>query len=98
MVNAIFHSMTSILTIDRAGRIVLPKPIRDQMGLHPGSQLEVHANYDHLELRPVEARPSLVSEGSLLVHTGSAPGPLADSVRLMREERIERQSRAVRRK
>lgn len=30
-----------IVTIDRAGRLVIPKPIRDAMGLRPGRPLTI---------------------------------------------------------
>lgn len=29
------------LKIDKAGRVILPKPVRDRLGLHAGSDLEI---------------------------------------------------------
>lgn len=37
-------------TIDMAGRVVIPKPLRDQLGLVPGTVLDVVAVDDHLEM------------------------------------------------
>ena len=80
--------MSIIISIDRAGRIVLPKPLRDQFNLHPGSQLEIKTMQDYLELKPVDAAPALVSQGGLLVHQGTSPLPLTDATAQAREERI----------
>jgi len=37
-------------TIDTAGRLVVPKPLRDELGFAPGSELEVTAVDGHLEV------------------------------------------------
>jgi len=37
-------------TIDAAGRLVVPKPLRDQLGLAPGTELELRAIDGRLEI------------------------------------------------
>jgi AbrB family looped-hinge helix DNA binding protein len=37
-------------TIDGAGRIVVPKPLRDQLGFAPGTELEIDAVDGRLEI------------------------------------------------
>jgi AbrB family looped-hinge helix DNA binding protein len=37
-------------TIDAAGRLVVPKPLREQLGFAPGIELEVQAVDGHLEV------------------------------------------------
>jgi len=37
-------------TIDAAGRLVVPKPLRDELGFTPGAELELHAADGHLEV------------------------------------------------
>lgn len=37
-------------TIDAAGRLVVPKPLRDQLGFAPGTELEVRAVDGRLEV------------------------------------------------
>lgn len=84
----------TILTIDKAGRIVVPKAFRDQLRLRPGAELELIDAGDHLELRPVERGPALVREGKWWVHTGTAePGVLDDAIRRHRNERLSDLSR-----
>ena len=59
-------------TIDRAGRLVIPKEIRERAGLKPGLKLEVEYRDGKVEIEPVRKRIKLVRKGSLLVAT--APG------------------------
>jgi AbrB family looped-hinge helix DNA binding protein len=63
------------LKVDKAGRVILPKPLRDRLGLHAGSDLEIQEIPDGVVLKPAGRRPSLVRKGRFLVHTGEiAPG------------------------
>ncbi|MDQ3973208.1 MAG: AbrB/MazE/SpoVT family DNA-binding domain-containing protein [Actinomycetota bacterium] len=52
-------------TIDRAGRIVIPKPLRDQLGLRPG-EVEVTADGAGLRIEPV-ASDEVAEEGGRAV-------------------------------
>ena len=63
------------LTIDKSGRIVVPKPLRERLGLKPGTELEVLDQPGGVLLRTVEERPALVKIDGLWVHRGVAqPG------------------------
>lgn len=59
-------------TIDRAGRIVIPKPIREMARLRPGSPLDVVYRDGRIEIEPQAGKTRLVRKGSVLVLT--APG------------------------
>jgi AbrB family looped-hinge helix DNA binding protein len=61
------------LRIDKAGRVVLPKPLRDRLGLHSGASLELLETPDGLVLKPADRRPSVIRRGRFLVHTGELP-------------------------
>jgi AbrB family looped-hinge helix DNA binding protein len=37
-------------TIDAAGRVVVPKPLRDELGFNPGTELELEAVDGRLEV------------------------------------------------
>jgi AbrB family looped-hinge helix DNA binding protein len=51
--------MTARLTVDKAGRIVLPKPLRDKLQLAPGDELELESQDDRITLRPVRGTAQL---------------------------------------
>ncbi len=60
------------LRLDKSGRVVLPKPLRQRMGLRAGTTFEAMDAAEGLLLRPVTERPSLVERDGFLVHTGQA--------------------------
>lgn len=88
MAYAILNGMT--LKIDKAGRIVLPKPVRERFHLREGSELELEERSDGLTLRPVEQRPSLVRKDGIWVHQGKVPRGFDWDVAVdaVREDRI----------
>ena len=50
-------------SIDSAGRIVVPKPLRDALGLAPGSELDISRYGAGLQLVPAGRTARLVDEG-----------------------------------
>ena len=52
-------------TIDKAGRLVIPKPLRDHLGLRPG-EVEVSAEGSGLRIEPI-AGDALEERGGRLV-------------------------------
>ena len=81
------------LKIDKAGRVILPKPVRDRLGLHAGSDLEIEETPDGVVLRPADRRPSMVKKGSFWVHTGELP-PGYDMLKAIDDDREERTRKA----
>lgn len=79
------------LKIDRAGRIVVPKPLRERLGFSPDTQLQVIEQPEGVLLKRVQQRPSMVKADGLWLHQGvSEPGANWDRVlENMREGRIE---------
>lgn len=82
--------MSSRLTIDKAGRVVIPKPLREQLHLEPGDALEVDTAGEQITLRPVRGDAPLKKEhGVWVFHTGqSLPASATEGLlRKIREER-----------
>ena len=79
------------LRIDKAGRIVVPKPLRERLGFKPDTGLEAIERRDGVLLKRIEQRPSMVKVDGLWVHQGKAePGANWERVlQDVREERIE---------
>ena|SRR5271168_3026104 len=84
------YAMTIILTIDGAGRLVLPKPVRDELQLAAGDSLELESSEDQIVLRPVRGAATLhKKKGVWVMRTGK---PLAaevvdETIRRIRNER-----------
>jgi AbrB family looped-hinge helix DNA binding protein len=79
-------SIGMTLTIDKAGRVVLPKPLRDRMGLREGSDLEVEETLEGIVLKPVGMEASIVKKDGFWVYTGKVPRGF-DVVRAVEEDR-----------
>jgi AbrB family looped-hinge helix DNA binding protein len=61
------------LKIDKAGRVTLPKPVRDRLGLRAGSDIELEETPGGVVLKPVHHRSPLIRRGSFLVFNGELP-------------------------
>jgi len=75
-------------TLDRFGRVVVPKDIRDRLGLKPGAELEIDEHGNEVVLKAVVREAPLKLEDGVLVFTGTATGDLMEAVRMHREERL----------
>ena len=59
--------------IDQAGRVVLPKPIRDALGLLPGTKVDITPYGAGVQLVPAGRTARLVEEDGVLVAAGETP-------------------------
>jgi len=58
---------TMTITMDRAGRLVIPKEIREEADLKPGTPLDVRCRDGVIEIEPQAVPMKLVRRGRLLV-------------------------------
>ncbi len=87
--------MNSKVTLDRAGRVVLPKHLRDELHLSPGDTLDVTVQGDEVKLRPRRsASPLQKKQGVWVFSTGKpmASDETAEALRDIREQRNRRNS------
>ncbi len=70
-------------TIDAAGRIVVPKVLRDELGLTGGQELDIIGRDGRLEVEVPPARLHLERRGALVVAVPDVELPIlsADEVR-----------------
>ena len=66
-------------TIDSAGRIVVPKAIRDQLGFRAGTRLRLRVREGRLELEPEPAAIRLEQRDEGLVATSDDELPMLDT-------------------
>jgi AbrB family looped-hinge helix DNA binding protein len=87
MVSGMINGMQ--LKIDKSGRIVVPKVLRERFGFKPDSELEALELLDGVLLKKAEERPSMMKVDGLWAHQG-IPQPGANWERLLEEIREER--------
>ena len=82
--------MSTRLVIDKAGRVVIPKPLREQLHLEPGDSLEMERIGEQITLRPVRGTGPLTKEHGVWVFHSDEPLPASisdDMLQQIREER-----------
>ena len=79
--------MGTRITIDRVGRIVLPKPVRDALDLAPGDALELETAGEQITLRPVRTFAPLTNEQGVWVFRTGQPLAIAVVDEVLREVR-----------
>lgn len=62
------------VTIDSAGRLVVPKKLRDSAGLEAGMPLVIRFHDGRLEIEPEPRKVRLEREGRLLIAVPEEPG------------------------
>ena len=69
--------MNARITLDKAGRVVLPKSVRDALRVGPGDSLDIEGDNDRIVLSPVRVRPGLQKEHGVWVYRCGNPSNLS---------------------
>lgn len=65
--------MVAKVTVDKAGRIILPKPLRMELQLEPGDTLEAETAGEEIILRPVRGFAALRKKRGVWVYRAGEP-------------------------
>ncbi len=76
-------------SLDRFGRIVIPRKVRKDLDLEPGALFEVQERDEAILLQPVREAPDIKMKDGILVFCGEARGDLLTAVHRAREERLQ---------
>ena len=76
------------LTVDKFGRILIPKALRDDFNLTAGALLDIEEKADQIVLKPVQERPAVMQKKGFLVYTGKPVGCIEDIAKQERENRL----------
>ena len=75
-------------SIDKFGRIVIPKRFREDLGLAAGQAVELEREADRIVVRAANTEPVLAMEADLLVYTGRVDGDIWEAIQADREKRM----------
>ena len=84
--------MNTRLIIDKAGRVVIPKPLRDELHLEPGDALEMQSEGEQITLRPARGTGPLTKEHGVWVFHSGQPLPASATDEMLQQIREERDS------
>jgi AbrB family looped-hinge helix DNA binding protein len=62
--------MTTKLTLDKAGRVMIPKHLRQELHLGPGDTLQLNSEGEKITLRPIRPKALLKKECGVWVYQG----------------------------
>jgi len=82
--------MNGKVTLDRAGRVVLPKNLRDELHLSPGDTLDLIVQGEEVTLRPRRSSSPLQKKQGVWVFSIGKPmtsDETAEALRDLREQR-----------
>src|SRR5712664_3965824 len=84
--------MAATVTIDKAGRVVIPKEIRDALRLEAGDTLALESEGERVTLPPVRGVAPLQKERGVRVFHGGKSLSLDEANQLVREARERRRA------
>lgn len=82
-------------TIDRFGRIVVPKELRERFGLLPGTEIDINEHERELVIKQSSYESPLQDEDGVLVFSGNAAGDITRSIQRQREKRLQKLSSGI---
>lgn len=74
--------------VDKFGRVVIPKALRDGMGIEPGDALQIERDGEKIVLKLLEEEGQIVDKQGVMVFRCTAAGDLAAVVDKHRRDRI----------
>ncbi|MGP0019618.1 MAG: AbrB/MazE/SpoVT family DNA-binding domain-containing protein [Candidatus Sulfotelmatobacter sp.] len=83
--------MNATLIVDKAGRVVLPKPVRDEMQLRAGDSLELESSEDRIVLRPRRGESGMHKKQGIWVFNTGEPISAEATDDLLRQIRRDRE-------
>ncbi len=82
--------MTARISIDKAGRVIIPKPVRESLQLRPGDELELESSDDRIMLRPARGQVKLRKKRGIWVYNPGEPVTVSEVESVREQVRRER--------
>jgi AbrB family looped-hinge helix DNA binding protein len=83
--------MNSRMIIDEAGRVMLPKPLRDELHLEPGDAIDIESAGEQITLRPVREESIMRKEQGIPVFYTGEPISVSTTNEILEQIREERE-------
>jgi AbrB family looped-hinge helix DNA binding protein len=78
------------VTLDKMNRLVVPKALRDRLGIQSGDAMELTLEADGIRLRPTMTQASLTEVDGILLCASEVPPSAWDLAAFMDQQREER--------
>jgi AbrB family looped-hinge helix DNA binding protein len=84
------RSVNMETTLDRFGRVLIPKRLRNDLGLEPGAILEIEATPEGFVLKPLHEEPLIMEKEGVMVFKGVPTGDIVEAAKAHRQERSQK--------
>ena len=84
-------------TLDKFGRVVIPKRVREDLGLQPGAVLRIKQDEQKIFMEPVNEEPQMVLKKGVLVFQGTAMGDIEGAIKDHRQKLLSKAGLDIRR-
>ncbi len=74
--------------VDRFGRIVIPKVVREHLGLKTGSILHIEEGDHNIVLKMADHTPQIKIKGGIAVYVGQAVDDIESAIQQERDQRL----------
>lgn len=74
--------------VDKFGRIVIPKEMRADLGILPGSVILIEGGAEEITIRPLPEEPLIYNKSGILVARNKMTGDIESHIKKLRSERI----------
>ena len=83
-------------TLDKFGRVVIPKRVREDLGLQPGAVLQIKQDEQKISIEPVNEEPQMVVKKGVLVFQGTATGDIEGAIKDQRQKLLTKAGSVIR--
>jgi AbrB family looped-hinge helix DNA binding protein len=95
IIRANTFAMSTTITVGKSGRLVVPKSIRDQLGLHEGSRMKLEVLGGTLQAVPEPDPVNITVKGGFPVIQGGPAWKRGNVVQAIKADRDSRDERAT---
>lgn len=79
-----------VTTLDKFGRVIIPKKFREHLGINFGTTLNISEEGSRIVIEPVQEKEPVVEKNGILVFTGKFDGKVGDFVQEDRKSRMKK--------
>jgi AbrB family looped-hinge helix DNA binding protein len=75
--------------IDKFGRVLIPKSIRDHLGVEPGEVVQVIEQDNQILIKLIKNKTALKMKDNIMVYDAEPTGDIEEAIKKQRDERMD---------